>query len=191
MYNKAISKGNILSSFRATGLVPLDPEVVLSRLEVKPRTPTPPLLGPTSWQPKTLTNAIKIDSQTTLIIKRIREHKSSSPDSIIKMVLQVKRGSAKKDHSHQLLEARIAKLERANQAASERKKRKKKRIQKGGSLSQAEAEELLRDKDAEADAEGEGAQVGSSSRGKRCCKTCGKTGHNKRTCLKDTAEIED
>ena len=56
---------------------------------------------------------------------------------------------------------------------------------------QAEAEELLRDKDAEADAKGEGAQVGSSSRGKRCCKTCGKTGHNKRTCLKDTAEIED
>ena len=87
---------------------------ITNRLEVKPRTPTPPLLGPTSWQPKTLTNAIKIDSQTTLIIKRIREHKSSSPDSIIKMVLQVKRGSAKKDHSHQLLEARIAKLERAN-----------------------------------------------------------------------------
>ena len=107
------------------------------------------------------------------------------------MVLQVKRGFAKKDHSHQLVEARIAKLERVNQAASERKKRKKKQIQKGGSLWQAEAEELLRDKDAEADAEGEGAQVGSSSRGKRCCKTCGKTGHNKRTCLKDTAEIED
>ena len=107
------------------------------------------------------------------------------------MVLQVKRGFAKKDHSHQLLKARIAKLERVNQAASERKKRKKKQIQKGGSLWQAEAEELLRDKDAEADAKGESAQVGSSSRGKRCCKTCGKTGYNKRTCLKDTAEIED
>ena len=107
------------------------------------------------------------------------------------MVLQVKRGSAKKDHSHQLLEARIAKLERANQVASKRKKCKKKQIQKGRSLLQAEAEELLRDKDAEADAEGDGAQVGSSSRGKRCCKTCGKTGHNKRTCLKDIAEIED
>ena len=56
---------------------------------------------------------------------------------------------------------------------------------------QAEAEELLRDKDAKADAKGEGAQVGSSSRGKRYYKTCGKTEHNKRTCLKDTAEIED
>jgi hypothetical protein len=184
-------KSNILSSFRATGLVPINPEAVLSRLEVKPRTLTPTLPGPTNWQPKTPTNAIEIDSQTTLIVKRIREHKSSSPDSIIEMVLQVKRGSAKKDHSHTLLEARIAKLEQANQAASERKKRKKKRIQEGSTLSQAEAEELLRKKDAEADAEGEGAQVGSSSRGKRCCKTCGKTGHNKRTFLKGAAEIGD
>ena len=84
------------------------------RLEVKPRTPTPPLAGPTNWQPKTPTNAIEIDSQTMLIIKRIREHKSSSPDSIIKMVLQVKRGLAKKDYLHTLLKARIAKLKQAN-----------------------------------------------------------------------------
>ena len=87
---------------------------MLLRLKVKPHRLTPPLLGLTSWQPKTLTNAIKINSQTTLIIKRIREHKSSSPDLIIKMVLQVKRGSVKKDYSHTLLEARIAKLEQAN-----------------------------------------------------------------------------
>jgi hypothetical protein len=56
---------------------------------------------------------------------------------------------------------------------------------------QVEVEELLREKDAKADAKGEGAQVGSSSRGKRRCKTYSKTGHNRRTCLKDTAEIED
>jgi hypothetical protein len=48
VYNKAISKSNILSSFRATSLIPLNPEAVLLRLKVKPRTPTPPLLGPTT-----------------------------------------------------------------------------------------------------------------------------------------------
>jgi hypothetical protein len=47
VFNKAFLKDNIQSSFQATGLV-LDPEVVLSRLEVKPYTPSPPLLGPTS-----------------------------------------------------------------------------------------------------------------------------------------------
>jgi hypothetical protein len=104
-------KSNILLSFRATGLVPLNLEVVLLRLKVKPRTLTPPLLGPTNWQPITLTNAIKINSQITLIVKRRREHKSSSPNLIIKIVLQVKRGSTKREHLHTLLKARVAKLE--------------------------------------------------------------------------------
>jgi hypothetical protein len=38
---------NIRSSFRATSLVLDNLEVVLSKLEVKPCTPTPPALGPT------------------------------------------------------------------------------------------------------------------------------------------------
>jgi hypothetical protein len=62
VYDRAILKSNILSSFRATGLVLLDLEVVLLKLEVKPRTPTLPALGPTAWQPKTPSNAIEIDS---------------------------------------------------------------------------------------------------------------------------------
>jgi hypothetical protein len=45
VFDKAFSKVNILSSFRATGLVPNDPLVVLSKLDVKVRMPTPPLLG--------------------------------------------------------------------------------------------------------------------------------------------------
>jgi DDE superfamily endonuclease len=93
VFDKAFSKDNILSSFRATGLVLDSPEVVLSKLEVKPRTPTPPLPGPTPWQPKTPSNAWEIEAQTTLILKRIRDHKSSSPESIIEMVLQVQKGS--------------------------------------------------------------------------------------------------
>jgi hypothetical protein len=54
---------------------------------------------------------------------------------------------------------------------------------------QVEAEELFRKKDAKAKAKGEGAQVGSSNKIKRCCKTCSKTRHYKITCLKDIAEI--
>jgi hypothetical protein len=47
VFNRAFSKDNILSSFRATSLVPHNLEVVLSKLEVKPRTLTLPALGPT------------------------------------------------------------------------------------------------------------------------------------------------
>ena len=195
IFNKAFSKNNILSSFRATGLVPHNPDVVLSRLEVQPRTPTPPALGPTPWQPKTPSNALEIEAQTTLIVKRITDHKESSPDSIIEMVLQVKKGSTLKVHSHTLLEARIANLEEANQAASERKKRKKKRIQKGGTLSQAEAEDIIEQRDVEIQLEVERRQervrAGGSAGGIRRCKNCGEAGHNKRTCKKDAVEVED
>jgi hypothetical protein len=34
VFDKAFSKDNILSSFRATGLVPHNPEVVLSKIDV-------------------------------------------------------------------------------------------------------------------------------------------------------------
>ena len=117
------------------------------------------------------------------------------PDSIIEMVLQVKKGLTLKVHSHTLLEARIASLEQVNQATSERKKRKKKRIQKGGTLSQAEAEVIVTQRDAEAQLEverrGERVQAGASSRGIPHCRRCGKAGHNKRTCKHDIVEIGD
>jgi hypothetical protein len=57
VFNKAFLKKNILLSFRATSLVLHNLDVVLSRLEVQPRTLLLPALGPTPWQPKTLSNA--------------------------------------------------------------------------------------------------------------------------------------
>lgn len=111
------------------------------------------------------------------------------------MVLQSKKESTIKVHSHTLLEARIASLEQANQAASERRKRKKKRIQKGGTPSQAEAEDIVRQRDVETQLEAERRQervcAGSSRGDIRHCKRCGKAGHDKRTSKPDTVDIED
>jgi hypothetical protein len=61
-------------------------------------------------------------------LKRIRAYKSLSPELIIEMVLQAKKGSVIKLHTNTLLEARVAALEQANNAASERKKCKKRQI---------------------------------------------------------------
>jgi hypothetical protein len=43
VYQGVFSSDNIKADFRATGLVPLNSGVVLSKLEIKPRTPSPPL----------------------------------------------------------------------------------------------------------------------------------------------------
>jgi hypothetical protein len=61
-----------------------------------------------------------------LIIKRIKDYKSSLPNSIIKIILQVKKGLTLKDYLHILLKARVATLKVANNTTSKHKKYKKK-----------------------------------------------------------------
>jgi hypothetical protein len=68
----AFSKTNIQSSFRATGLVPYNSLVVLSKLKVKLGTPTPPAPGTTQCNPKTPSNAAKVEAQSTLLCNRIQ-----------------------------------------------------------------------------------------------------------------------
>ena len=186
VFGSAFLKENIISSFRATGLVPHNPGAVLLKLEVKPRTPSPPLPGLTTWQPRTPSNAIEIEAQSALISNRIQRHHSSSPASIIKIIRQFKKGADIIVHFQVLLVVRVADLEAANRAASERRKRKKKRIQDGGTLSQVEAEAIVEQRDVDGQFEKEARdrrlRAGGSRGSIRRCKTCGETGHNKRTC---------
>ena len=168
---------------------------MLLKLEVKPRTPSPPLPGLTTWQPRTPSNAIEIEAQSALISNRIQRHHSSSPASIIKIIRQFKKGADIIVHFQVLLVVRVANLEAANRAASERRKRKKKRIQEGGTLSQVEAEAIVEQRDVDGQFEKEARdrrlRAGGSRGSIRRYKTCSKTRHNKRTCQKDTVEVDD
>jgi hypothetical protein len=80
-------------------------------------------------------------------------------------------------HSQVLLAARVADLKAANRAASERRKRKKKRIQEGGTLSQVEAEAIVEQRDVDGQFEKEARdgrlRADGSRGGIRRCKTCG------------------
>jgi hypothetical protein len=98
-------------------------------------------------------------------------------------------------HTQVLMAAEIVRLQAANKAASERKTCKKKRIQHGGTLSQQEAEEIIERRDAdalvEAERREERVRTGGGRPGSRRCGRCGKAGHNKRTCNKDTIDRVD
>jgi hypothetical protein len=184
VFEKAFSKANITASFKATGLVPNDPSVVLSKLDVKVRTPTPPLLGEPQWNPKTPTNADEIEAQSTLLRDRIRRHQGSSPTPMVDIIDQLQRGAAMLLHGQTLLAARVLQLEASNKAASERKSRKRKQIQEGGDLSKEEAEDLIAQCDVGAQVKGEThegrARTGAGKKGKRHCKRCSEAGHNSR-----------
>jgi hypothetical protein len=190
-YDRSFTSANILSAFRGAGLIPYQPDVVLSKLDVQLRTPTPPAaLVEAVWQACTPSNVRELKAQSTLIRERVRQHKSSSPASIIKAINQLKKGAEVVMLSAELMRDRITTLEKANEAASKRKERKKKRIQKRGVLTKGAGEDLLAQREADQQIAREerrgGERSGVSRQALARCTRCRETGHNSRTCKKDT-----
>src|SRR5213075_1277738 len=65
-FHTAIMESNIKGGFRGSGLVPFDPEYVISQLDIQPSNPTPPSTSynlPQPWEPQTPSNAIEAQSQ--------------------------------------------------------------------------------------------------------------------------------
>jgi hypothetical protein len=188
-YNRSFTSANICSAFRGAGLVPLQPDTVLSKLDVQLRTPTPAALPEAPWEARTPSNVRELDAQSTLIRERVRQHKSSSPASIIEAINQLKKGAKVMMLSAELMRDRITSLERANEAASARKQRKKKRIQKRGVLTKGAGEDLLAQREADQQIAREerrgGERSGVSRQALARCTKCREAGHNSRTCKKD------
>ncbi|KAF4300733.1 hypothetical protein GTA08_BOTSDO06775 [Botryosphaeria dothidea] len=142
-FDKSIIKANICASFRGAGLVPYDLDAVLSKLDVKLRTPTPPAAPEAAlWESKTPSNARELESQSTLIRDRIQRHQDSSPTSMIESLNRLTKGAQLMVHEMVLLRDQVSSLQKANKAATKRKQRKRKRIQKRGTLTKAEGEEI-------------------------------------------------
>lgn len=78
-YYKVFTKKNICASFRGAGLVPLDPQVVLSKVDVRLRTPTPAAPEATAWESKTPSNVRELEAQSRLLYQQVRQYCSSSP----------------------------------------------------------------------------------------------------------------
>ncbi|EYE90008.1 uncharacterized protein EURHEDRAFT_417866 [Aspergillus ruber CBS 135680] len=85
-----------------------------------------------------------------------------------------------------LMEAEIHELQAANEALSKRRRAKKTRLRKGGSLSIQEAQELGDQMEVEVQLKAEtcngaGQQLQTKTRAQRCG-NCRKAGHNARSC---------
>jgi hypothetical protein len=85
-YDRSFTPANIRSAFQGAGLVPYQPDAVLSKLDVQLRTPTPPALTDVLWEARTPGNVRELEAQSTLIRERVRKHKSLSPASIIEAI---------------------------------------------------------------------------------------------------------
>jgi hypothetical protein len=188
-FEVSLTESNIQGGFRGAGLVPFDPERVISTLDLKLRTPTPQNSCPGTAQPwtsQTPSNPTQAISQSSFIKERVTRHQGSSPTSILDAVDQFAKGTSKVMHQLALLQAEVKDLRKANETLSKRRNRKKSRLQAGGSLNLQEAQAIMDERDIA----GQLKQETRGSRRKRVkeeirirrCGNCNAIGHNARTC---------
>jgi hypothetical protein len=87
---------NIRGGFRGARLIPLDPQKVISQLDIKLRTPTPtepPFPNADPWISKTPLNTNETSQQSAHIRNRIIQHQNSSPTAIIGGLEQITKGT--------------------------------------------------------------------------------------------------
>jgi hypothetical protein len=191
---KAITASNIQGGFRGAGLVPFDPERVISTLDVKLRTPSPPLPANNEpWQSQTPSNTLEFESQSTLIRDKYKREQGSSPNSVLSALEHYAKGGAILSHKLALAQQENAELQAALAAATERKSRKRKRIQAIGSLAVEEGQRLTTLKEFGARSDGKRGKKQVRAKGgepsQRRCRRCGEGGHNARTCKNEVEEV--
>lgn len=181
-FNASITESNAIGSFRGAGLVPFDPEAVLSNLDAPTRTATPPITNTITWQSKTPSNTLEFGSQSKLITTKL----GSSPSSVKEGINQLIKGAHQVVHQAELMRDRVATLEKALADVSWRKKRKRKRLQDGETLSFEGGSQLAtvtnRTVAESANKGGKKARADGAQPTQRRCGNCGQVGHNARTC---------
>lgn len=196
-HNNAITAENVQAGFRGAGLVPYAPQAVLSKLDVKLRTPTPtgpPLPEADPWVSQTPRNPNEALSQSEHVRGRIARHQGSSPTTMFLAVKQLAKGTELIAHEMTLLRDEVRTLRKANQTLAKRRRAKRTRLQAGGALTIEDAQQLIAEKEISSQQSGgrsaKGGVLEARLSTQRRCGNCGKLGHNKRTCqeIEETSE---
>ena len=114
-----------------------DPERVISKLDVRIRTPTPPALSLRTvlpWVSQTLHNPREATSQLVFIKIRISNHQGSSPTLILTVVNRLAKGTIAIIYEVALLRMEVLVLRKANKGLNKRRRAKKTYIQLKGLL---------------------------------------------------------
>ena len=126
--------------------MPYDPQAVLSKLDIKLRTPTPtrtPLPQANPWVSQTPHNPNEAVSQSEHVRYHIARHQGSSLTSVFSAVKQLAKGTELIAHQMTLLNEEVRTLRKANEALIKRRRAKKTRVQAGGALSVGDALSLI------------------------------------------------
>jgi hypothetical protein len=197
-HQATITESNIKGGFRGAGLIPFDPESVILKLDIRLRTPTPPEEDTgraQPWTPKTPRTVNEADSHSEYLQRRIRRHKSSSPESIINAMKSTTKALKENMQEMALLRAEVRDLREQNITLSRTKRIKRNRLQDSGKMtignSQSQIDQMDVDLQVVAESSRSGGRGRSERPGGRRCRICGKAGHNARTCQEVIEIIEE
>jgi hypothetical protein len=120
---EAYKSSIIKSAFAAAGIQPYNLDRVISQLNIKLRTPTPPGSSSSAWSPKTPHNLNQLTRQASSIKRSIERRSRSPPKTAINQVIK---GCELAIHGATIL----AKENRDLRAANEKQKQKRRRSKK-------------------------------------------------------------
>ena len=115
---EALSQKNILSGFKATGLVPYDPEQVLSRLNTQLHTPTPPGSSHSSqatWATATPHNIRQLELLSEKVKKHLKRRTQSPPSPTNQALDRLVKGCQMAMHGAAILMVQNKALKAANE----------------------------------------------------------------------------
>jgi hypothetical protein len=185
-YEHTFTEENARAGFRGAGLVLFNPDAVLSKLDVRLRTPTPLRRDDAAWEAKTPRNAKELEAQTTLIRQRMQRRSGSSASSLDEQVRQLSKGAQQIAHNMVLLQEEQARMRSAIEELTKRKGRKRRYVRVEETLTVGEVSDLIAEREGGSRKDGE--TPAKRVRAERHCGRCGEVGHNSRTCR---VEIED
>jgi hypothetical protein len=171
-YSLTFTEENARAGFRGAGLVPFNPEAVLSKLDVRLRMPTPPQRDNAVWEAKTPRNAKELEAQTMLIRQGMQRRSGSSASSLDEKVQQLSKGAQQIAHNMVLLQEEQARMQNAIEEFTKRKGRKRRYVQVEETLIVGEVSGLITER--EGGSCEEGKTPAKRVRAERHCGRCGK-----------------
>lgn len=131
-HRQVMTTENITSGFKATGLAPFDPQIVLDDLSPIIQATPSPRSSQVSWNPKTPKTLPEIKRQSELVLTENRKRRRSSASSAEKPFQQLLKGFENVVHEKALLMAEVATLRAENQYQKQKRAHKKGFIRQDG-----------------------------------------------------------
>jgi hypothetical protein len=185
---EAFKSETIKSSFAAAGLMPYNPDRVISKLDICLRTPTPPSSRGSEWEPKTPSNYIQLQKQASSIKALLKQRSKSPPSPLNSAINQVLKACQITMQSAAILEKEVSDLRAENEKKKRKKTRSKRQIPLEEGLSVLEASTLIAQPEQAVLAQGSyeaglaPAPSQPRTRAKTKCSVCGIQGHRMTTC---------